>query len=297
MLAALAEWNDRQDEPLAFGTQVSIDAARDDELLELCGRAGFTWVFIGIETPNEESLRESGKRQNVGVDLGGQIQRFLDHGITVTGGMIVGFDADGTDIFERQYDFAMSVPVPIFSLGALVAPAATPLYDRMEAAGRLVGGGAEVAASPWDTNILPARMSRGELFQGLRWLSNRLYSPESFAERVVAMIDRLGPPNGPHAKAGDPRRRVRPVDRDGFNLIRRLIRLGPAEREMWRRVQEAQERRPETSPYVLDALARYAQVRAMYEAGSFWEPELAEGPIETQLASAREAGGLVSLGA
>lgn len=141
VLSALAEWNSRQEQPLFFGTQVSIDAARDDELLDLCARAGLTWVFIGIETPNEESLRESRKRQNVGVDLVSQVQRFLDHGIAVAAGMIVGFDHDGPDIFERQFEFAMSSPIAIFSLGALVAPAATPLYDRMASSGRLVEGG------------------------------------------------------------------------------------------------------------------------------------------------------------
>ena len=73
------------------------------------------------------------------------MQVFLDHGIAVTAGMIVGFDHDGYDIFQRQYDFAMANPVPIFTLGALVAPVSTPLYDRMEKAGRLVKDGSENA--------------------------------------------------------------------------------------------------------------------------------------------------------
>ena len=96
VLRALADWNaSRKDGPVAFHTQVSIDAARDPEIMRLCGEAGLTRVFIGIETPNEESLRETGKRQNVGINLVDQIQVFLDHGISVTGGMIVGFDHDG----------------------------------------------------------------------------------------------------------------------------------------------------------------------------------------------------------
>lgn len=298
VLAALGEWNRRQtDGPMAFGTQVSIDAARDDEMLELCSQAGMSWVFIGIETPNEESLKETKKRQNVGVDLPGQIQRFLDHGISVTGGMIVGFDADGADIFERQYEFGMSVPIPIFSLGALVAPAATPLHERMEKTGRLVEGGSEVAAAPWDTNIVPARMTREELFEGLQRLCNHLYSPASFGERVVHMIESLGPMHGPlEAHGAEARRDRRPVGRDGFNLIRRLIRLGPEERKMWARIEKALARRPETSLWVMDSLARYAQVRAMYEEGSFWEPELVESPLTAPPPETGAARGLVSLG-
>jgi radical SAM superfamily enzyme YgiQ (UPF0313 family) len=90
ILAALRDWNSRRpDGPVAFHTQVSIDAARDPEIMHLCGEAGLTRVFIGIETPNVESLKETGKRQNVGIDLVAQIEVFLAHGIAVTGGMIV----------------------------------------------------------------------------------------------------------------------------------------------------------------------------------------------------------------
>jgi radical SAM superfamily enzyme YgiQ (UPF0313 family) len=127
-LCALRDWNRaRSAGAIHFSTQVSIDAARAPEILRLLSEAGVTWVFVGIETPNQESLRESKKRQNVGVDLLAQVQAFLDHGISVTAGMIVGFDQDGPDIYERQFDFAMASPIPIFSVGALVAPAATPL--------------------------------------------------------------------------------------------------------------------------------------------------------------------------
>lgn len=283
LLAAIAEWNRRQsDGPVSFGTQVSIDAARDDEVLELCAAAGMTWVFIGIESPNEESLRESHKRQNVGVDLGARVQRFLDHGISVTGGMIVGFDADDLNIFQRQFDFAMSTPIPIFSLGALVAPAATPLYDRMKKSGRLRAEGTEVAATPWDTNIVPVRMSREQLLEGLKWLCNQLYQPANFGHRVIQLIDRLGPQRGPHLKLpGSPAaRNPRPVAQQGFNLLRRLIRLGPEEKAMWARVFAAAEKKPEAEPFVLEALARYAQIRCMYEVGGFWEPQLAAAGAE-----------------
>lgn len=279
VLAALVEWNlARPDGPMALTTQVSIDAARDSELLELLAEAGIVSVFIGIETPNVDSLRETHKRQNVGVDLLAQVQRFFDHGIVVTGGMIVGFDHDGLDIFERQYEFAMASPIPIFSLGALVAPAATPLHERMERAGRLLSGGSEVAASPWDTNIVPELMSRGQLLDGLRWLCNRLYHPESFARRTLNMVERLGPARGPLARERGLTRRggARPIETEGVALLRKFIKSGDEERRLWRRLSEAIERRPDTGAAVLNVLLRYAQVRCLYEVGSFWEPHPAE---------------------
>jgi len=276
VLAALRDWNAaRPDGPVAFHTQVSIDAARDPEIMQLCGEAGLTRVFIGIETPNEESLRETKKRQNVGVDLVSQVQVFLDHGISVTGGMIVGFDHDGPDIFQRQLDFAMSTPIPIFTLGALVAPAATPLYDRMQASGRLVtDGGPEKTIGVWSTNILPTMMTREQLFNGLKWLGNRLYRPANFARRVVAMIERMGPQRGPFRQGYRPHK-VRQVEREALGVIRKLIGSGPEERQMWRDVSAALAEKPETGPMVMKAMFSYAQVRCLYEADRYWDPEIA----------------------
>jgi hypothetical protein len=94
------------------------------------------------------------------------------------------FDNDEADIFRRQYEFAMATEVPIFSLGALVAPAATPLHARLAEAGRLVEDGAEIAATPWSTNVIPNKMTREELFEGIRWLCNSIYHPAAFEQRM-----------------------------------------------------------------------------------------------------------------
>jgi radical SAM superfamily enzyme YgiQ (UPF0313 family) len=273
VLSALAEWNaDRSDGPVAFHTQVSIDAARDPELLDLCARAGLTRVFIGIETPNEESLRETGKRQNVGVNLIDQIQAFLDCGISVTAGMIVGFDHDGLDIFERQYRFAMATPVPLFTLVALVAPAATPLHERMRVGGRLLVDGSE-SQGVWNTNISPVLMTREQQFEGLQRLGNALYRPEAFAQRVVAMIERLGPQRGPFRNGGKPHRE-RAIEREAGLVIRRLIASGAEERKMWKAIQEALVKNREAGPMVMNSLFSYAQLRALYDAEGYWRPEL-----------------------
>ena len=274
VLAALADWNRRRPAgPVAFSTQVSIDAARDPEIMRLCAEAGFSKVFIGIETPNEESLKETKKRQNVGIDLQREIGIFLEHGMTVMGGMIVGFDHDGPDIFQRQHDFAMDSPIPVFTLGALVAPAATPLYDRMKESGRLVEGGSEVEATPWDTNILPELMTREQLFEGLRWLGNSLYDPELFGDRVVKMIDRLGPSP---VIGQAPARAQRPVEGEALSVLRHLLRKGPREKKMWKRILGVMNRKPETGSRVMEMLFTYAQVRCLYETGNFWEPLLPE---------------------
>jgi hypothetical protein len=116
--------------------------------------------------------------------LQAKVQHIAEYGLEVNGGRIVGFDSDRLDIFERQDDFAMSMPVPLFSLGALNAPMATPLHRRMKEAGLLTED-VYAIGSPFTTNIIPKQMTRAELSVGLKWLANRLYHPAAFGERVL----------------------------------------------------------------------------------------------------------------
>jgi len=276
LLAALRRWNLRLDQGhVRFVTQVSIDAAKDEELLKMCSEAGLTQVFVGIETPNEDSLRETKKRQNLKVNLVEQVQHFLDHGISVTGGMIVGFDADGPDIFERQYQFAMSTPIPIFSVGALVAPAETPLYARMFKEGRIVSSGSGVAAAPWSTNIVPHQLTSEQLLHGIKWLCNSLYGPSAFGERVLHFIDKLGKRRDPrHAEGMGQASNLRVIESESIDLLSNLIRLGPGEQVMWKRIRKGISRKPESAEFVFPMLVQYLQIRYMYERGNFWESHL-----------------------
>ena len=197
LAAAVREWNLHQSAGLIkFSTQASIDLARDDELIELWSRAGLTHCFVGIETPNEESLRETKKRQNLGVNLVQQVENLLGHGVAVLAGMIVGFDSDDRDIFERQLDFAMNSPIPVLALNTLVAPPGTPLFDRLKKEGRLrldSGTGFMLGR----TNFVPARLSSEELELGFRWLANKLYAPKAFAQRMLRFLEKMAPaPDG-----------------------------------------------------------------------------------------------------
>jgi radical SAM superfamily enzyme YgiQ (UPF0313 family) len=278
LLAALRTWNTaRTDGHVRFTTQVSIDAARDEELIQMCAAAGMNAVFIGIETPNEESLRESKKRQNLRVDLAEEVQVFVDHGISVMGGMIVGFDADGPDIFQRQYDFAMSCPVPIFSVGALTAPAATPLYDRLQSAGRLLSD-EQIMGMPWlDTNILPLRLTQAELRDGLHWLSNALYRPAAFLERVemlAATWGRKGSSPFPSRFAGSGAK----IPPDHMSIMRRVQSLGPEEEALVTRMLTIAMSKPPLANVMLSTLLRYAQIRHMFETGTAWNVHAMASP-------------------
>jgi hypothetical protein len=283
--AALADWNARQDGgPIRFVTQVSIDAARDEELLELLAVASVTQVFIGIESPNEESLRAAKKRQNVRVDLRALAGRFIEHGITVYGGIMVGFDHDGPDIFARQREFLGGMPIPIYSIGALMAPASTPLHDRMARDGRLVAG-PEVAALPWATNIVPRRMSRATLVDGLRRLCNELYAPDALADRTVALLRALKRPDAStkcpahRATARPPRRAV--MD-DLREVVASVASLGDAELRLCLTLDAESAGHPAARYAAAAVLVQYRQIRHMYEHGGFWNEHGAESLAATR---------------
>jgi hypothetical protein len=293
LLAALGAWNQRQTRgPVRFSTQLSVDAANDDELLRLCGKAPLTSVFIGLETPNEESLLETRKFQNLRRDVIERIGRFLEHGIMVMSGLIVGFDSDGADIFERQRRFVASAPIPIFSLGALVAPAGTPLFERLKFAGRLIPNGAETPATPWETNIVPRQMTGDELMTGLRRLCNEIYHPDAFADRVVHMLERLGRYQGPplqDQRASLPQVREQ-LAHDTADLIRKLYNLGPAEKAMVTRIARCALAKRESHAVELagSCLQMYAQIRSIYEINHVWAADYA-APWPTVFRSGRQA--------
>jgi radical SAM superfamily enzyme YgiQ (UPF0313 family) len=275
LLAAMRDWNARRaGGRFRFMTQVSIDAAGDEELLTLCADAGLTRVFIGIESPNEESLREVKKRQNLKKNLVDEIQRIVDFGISVVGGMIVGFDGDDANIFQRQYDFAMATAVPIFSLGTLVAPDATPLHARLAKEGRLFDNSAVTTAAPWHSNIIPKQMTREQVVEGVKWLCNSLYRPEAFEKRIASVIATFGRRRPRRADSAD-QLWVRAVNSDAMTLIQRISRLGPAEKKMLGNVLKMVRENPAATPYVMANLFQYAQARHMYERGNFWEPQIA----------------------
>jgi radical SAM superfamily enzyme YgiQ (UPF0313 family) len=99
ILPAIIDWKKQRNHPFELLTQASIGISDDEQLMRLMVEAGFSRVFVGIETPNEESLEECGKFQNANRDLVASVKRIQNHGMEVQGGFIVGFDNDPYNIF------------------------------------------------------------------------------------------------------------------------------------------------------------------------------------------------------
>jgi len=182
-LELIIPWMEEHGYPLRLTTEASIDLANDAELLDLMYRANFRSVFIGIETPRMDSLKETKKFQNVrGDSLEEKLKRIQAAGLDVNAGFIVGFDSDDKGIFEDQFRFIQDNGITLAMVGMLQAIPRTPLYDRLKREGRLVEDDPSL-------NIVPKQMTREELREGYWKLLERLYSPEVYLDRSCRVYE------------------------------------------------------------------------------------------------------------
>jgi radical SAM superfamily enzyme YgiQ (UPF0313 family) len=191
LLPLLIEWQ-KGKQGIPFSTEVSINLADDQELMRMMVDAGFDAVFIGIETPNEQSLAECSKQQNANRDLVKDVKRIQRAGLQVQGGFIVGFDSDPPSIFQRQIDFIQKSGIVTAMVGLLQAPPGTRLYERMQREGRLQEGitGDNVDGT---TNIIP-RMNLDALRDGYKTVMEHIYSPAQYYQRVKTFLREYRPP-------------------------------------------------------------------------------------------------------
>lgn len=191
LLRALANWREQTNFQPLFLTEVPINAADDEELLELLKNAGFYMVFVGIETPSVESLQECGKLQNINRSMLDSIRKFYSHGIKVAGGFIVGFDSDDESIFEKQLNFIQEAGIPLAMIGMLNALPNTKLFNRLKEENRLFGS-PEGSNTDFSTNIVPI-MGTENLINGYKSLMRSAYSPKNYYQRILNFLKYFKP--------------------------------------------------------------------------------------------------------
>jgi len=168
-------------------TEASIDLADDPELMELMVEANFASVFVGIETPNEASLRETKKFQNLrsrGGTMLEKVHRIQDTGMEVWCGIIVGFDNDDASIFPAQSRFVRESRIVNAMVNMLVAIPRTPLYKRLASEGRLDLSEEWANYGGFGTNVVPRRISREALYAGYTELMRDLYAADAYFGRL-----------------------------------------------------------------------------------------------------------------
>ncbi len=192
VLPAIIEWMDSRGHPFGFNTQASIELSDHEDLMRLMVRAGFDMVFVGIETPHEQSLAECSKQQNKNRDLLASVRKIQNAGIEVQGGFIVGFDSDPHTIFDTQIKFIQASGVVTAMVGILNALPRTRLYERLKQEHRLL---AETSGDNTDlsTNFI-TKMDPELLATGYKKVIGTLYSPRHYYKRLRTFMKEYHPP-------------------------------------------------------------------------------------------------------
>jgi radical SAM superfamily enzyme YgiQ (UPF0313 family) len=180
LLPALIEWRKRVKPSFYFATQLTVNLADDPELMQLLLDAGFVHIFIGIETPDESSLKVAHKNQNLKRNMLETIHAIHEAGFIISGGFIVGFDTDTEQSFETQSKFIQLSGIPLPIVNVLKAPPGTELFDRMKKEQRLTK---HFAFSEGDTNLRPI-MGEQKLFEGFLDVIENIYQPENSIVRL-----------------------------------------------------------------------------------------------------------------
>ncbi|MBN2073071.1 MAG: B12-binding domain-containing radical SAM protein [Actinobacteria bacterium] len=191
-LPAIIKWQKKNHYPFTFNTQVSINLADDSELIKMMVEAGFTSVFIGIETPDADSLTECGKVQNKDRDLLQCVKDIQNLGLEVQGGFIMGFDSDKVSIFQRQIDFIQKSGIVTAMVGLLTALPKTRLYQRLSESRRLVKVASGNNTGVASLNFVP-KMDTTVLINGYRRVLSTIYSPKSYYERIRVFLQEYKP--------------------------------------------------------------------------------------------------------
>jgi len=191
ILPAIIKWMEEKKHPFILFTEASINLADDEELMQLMVKAGFNQVFVGIETPNEESLAECNKFTNINRDLVASVKKMQNHGLEVQGGFIVGFDSDPLSIFRSQISFIQRSGIVTAMVGLLNAPRGTRLYQRLKKENRLLKG---ISGDNTDCsiNFIP-KMNHETLINGYKHIMQTIYAPKQYYERVKTFLKEYKP--------------------------------------------------------------------------------------------------------
>ncbi len=288
-LADLAVWLKAHDDPFEFSTEASINLADDAELLAGLTQANFFAVFIGIETPNAETLAATRKKQNTRRGLVESVHRIYAAGLFVTAGFIVGFDTEKQSIAEEMIAFIQEAAIPLSLVSLLTALPNTQLTRRLTAENRLRRDHDRMPEGANDTfshglNFDTLRPERDILADYVRILE-RVFEPSAYCERLkrlARLLDRSG------------QRNVRDADREslfnGAAIVKALLDRLPENRELFRKTFfECASINPKAAKYIVMLIAFYLHL------GPFSRQMVEQ--IERRIAALRPAAGRLRQGA
>lgn len=206
LLVALKAWNEEHNYPFVFSTEASINLADDDELLQLMQDVQFRYVFLGIESPDEETLIHTQKRINTVQPIIQRVRKIYAHGISIAAGLIIGFDTDKPGTDGPMIKFIQESGISLSMVGLLSALPNTQLTRRLTKERRLIDSEHRWIDDPNATYELRSTESKDQTISGLNFVTTRnrveiyqelrniieaVYSPEAFMSRVMDTTRRL----------------------------------------------------------------------------------------------------------
>jgi len=259
-LPELRKWQEAHGYPFEFTTEASINLADDDELLRLMNEANFIGVFVGIESPDPDTLVMMRKKQNTRRDIAQSIHKMYASGLYVIAGFIVGFDGEKAAMAEAMIALIEDAAIPVCMVGLLMALPNTQLSRRLATEGRL---------HPQDEIFRPSSGSADQCTEGLNFetlrprrdilldykrVLDKAYDPRAYVARLRRLASMLD--NAKRVRqipAGDPRNRFSSAD-----MLRRLISHLPEPRDVfWQALTETAATNPASARYIVTLMAFY----------------------------------------
>ena len=167
-----------------WSSQATVHAARDDEFLDAAARSGCKQLFLGLESVSQSSMQEVRKGFNRVDEYARLVGRVQAHGIAVQAGIVFGFDHDTSAIFKETLDFLEETGVQNATFNILTPYPGTPLFQRLDAQGRILTRDWRKYNARMDVVFQPKQMSADELLSGFRYANQRFYSLASVAKRL-----------------------------------------------------------------------------------------------------------------
>ncbi|HTY24322.1 MAG TPA: B12-binding domain-containing radical SAM protein [Desulfomonilaceae bacterium] len=206
ILNSVARWVEEKGRPFGFFTQAGINLGGDEEMMRSMVRARFEGVLVGIESPDEESLRISGKKPNIGNPVQEWLKNINENGINVVGAFVVGLDGENPDIQDRVCEFVESISLPIAQILPLKIWPETRLWHRLESAGRLIPEKTS-AVHEAELNYVP-ETSEDQVLQRVTGIYARLYEPANYLARAFRCVKAV---QSPQSSWGSIRARLRAI--------------------------------------------------------------------------------------
>jgi len=201
VLLAIKEWSEIHNYPYYFSTEASINLANDDNLMQMMKDVDFRYVFIGIESPDNEVLKLAQKPLNVNADLVKTVKKLNSYGMIVNAGFIIGFDHESKDTSENMIKFIQESGICMAMLGKLYALPNTQLTRRLHKEGRLFEEGSRLRNINTDIDQLTSGLNfitvrpRIDILKDYVRIINYIYNPKHYYERIITTGLNLRPAN------------------------------------------------------------------------------------------------------